>query len=247
MTRVDAFGLTDIGRVRSRNEDSFGLDPELSYYVVADGMGGHGNGEVASQVAVEAFGEHLKRALAAGAPERPESGEALDRAIHHAHDRVLKAVEEDSALSGMGTTIVGVLVDQRKMSIAHVGDSRAYRLRRGDFELLTDDHTWVNQQVSAGYMSEEQARVHPLKNVVTRALGGEGDVEVEVDHVELEPGDLYLLCSDGLSAMLDDTEIGDLLRDRANPLDATCRTLVERANSRGGVDNITVLLLEVAS
>lgn len=243
MTRVEAYGLSDIGRVRTCNEDAFGLDPELSFYVVADGMGGHGNGEVASKIAVDAFAGHLREEL-----EKADgvSTEMLRRAIKHAHARVLRAVEEDGTLVGMGTTIVGVLVNGEKLLIAHVGDSRAYRLRGGRFELLTDDHTWVNQQVAAGYMSEEQARVHPLKNVVTRALGGESEVEVETDEIELEEGDVYLLCSDGLSAMLDDDEIGTVLRERSDPLDETCRLLVDRANRRGGVDNVTVVLLEIS-
>jgi len=241
MPRVEASGLSDIGRVRTRNEDAFGLDPERSFYVVADGMGGHGNGEVASRVAVDAFEGHLRSQLEHGS----DPVELLTAAIQYAHARVLRAVEEDGNLVGMGTTIVGALVREGKMWVAHVGDSRAYRLRKGQFELLTDDHTWVNQQVAAGYMSEEQARVHPLKNVVTRALGGETQVEVETDEIDLEEGDLYVLCSDGLSAMLHDDEIGDLLRQRNEPLGATCQQLVDRANRRGGVDNVTVVLLEI--
>jgi protein phosphatase len=144
----------------------------------------------------------------------------------------------------MGTTVVGMLLNGQHAAIAHVGDSRAYRLRENKLELLTQDHTWVNEQVVAGFLSEEQARAHPLKNVVTRALGGETEVIVDVKQMDLKPGDVYLLCSDGLTTMLGDEEIEERLKAGKSP-EETCRRLVRDANSRGGLDNITVVMLRV--
>ncbi len=157
---------------------------------------------------------------------------------------MLKAIRQDSALHGMGTTVVGLLLDGDVAAVAHVGDSRAYRLRGGKLELLTQDHTWVNEQVVAGFLSEEQARVHPLKNVVTRALGGDAEVDVDVREWQVAPGDLFLLCSDGLTTMLNDHEILDRLRTPGR-LEEVCGRLVRDANSRGGFDNVSVVLLRL--
>jgi len=166
----------------------------------------------------------------------------LKTAIRMAHDRVLRAIRNDGSLIGMGTTVVGFLLRGRVAAIAHVGDSRAYRFRGGQLELLTQDHTWVNEQVVAGYLSAEQARAHPLKNVVTRALGGENEVVVDVREVEVHPGDLFVLCSDGLTTMLSDSDIASVLTE-GHDLDESCRRLVQEANGRGGLDNITVVLI----
>ena len=146
----------------------------------------------------------------------------------------------------MGTTTVVMLIDDSAAVVAHVGDSRAYRLRQGELELLTEDHSWVNEQVRAGFLSVDQARSHPLKNVVTRALGGEAGIQVDVDTVEVEPEDIYLLCSDGLTTMLRDEEIGARLRQVGeSSVEEVCSRLVGDANARGGLDNITVVLLAV--
>lgn len=144
----------------------------------------------------------------------------------------------------MGTTVVGLVVGNGAAVVAHVGDSRAYRLRGGELELVTDDHTWVNEQVKAGYLSQDQARTHPLKSVVTRAVGGDHEVEVDVRELELEAGDLFLLCSDGLTTMLRDEEIREHLT-ASDSLEECCQQLIAAANGHGGVDNITVVLLEV--
>ena len=141
----------------------------------------------------------------------------LKMAVRMAHDHVLRAISKDGSLYGMGTTVVGILLAGAIAAVAHVGDSRAYRLRDGRLEQLTQDHTWVNEQVVAGFLSKEQARSHPLKNVVTRALGGESDVLVDVREIEVLPGDLYLLCSDGLTGMLSDADIRDRLAAGAQP------------------------------
>lgn len=251
MLRARAVGLSDVGMMRSHNEDCFDIDPQSQMFVVADGMGGHSHGEIASRIAVEAIREFV-RSTADQDKTWPFVYDArlhrhsnrLKAAIRIAHDKVLRAIRQDGSLHGMGTTVVGILVQDGIAAVAHVGDSRAYRLRDGRLELLTQDHTWVNEQVVAGYLSEEQARSHPLKNVVTRALGGDSEVAVDVREWELQAGDLFLLCSDGLTTMLGDAEILEHLSSQAD-LDLACRALVRSANARGGFDNVTVLLARV--
>ena len=215
-------------------------------------MGGHSHGEVASKMAVQAIQEFVRRAdseddtwpFAYDARLQRHSN-VLKAAVRLAHDQVLSAIRDDGSLHGMGTTVVGCLVHDGTAALAHVGDSRAYRLRDGRLELLTQDHTWVNEQVVAGFLSREQARDHPLKNVVTRALGGETEVAVDVREVVLEPGDRLLLCSDGLTTMLDDAEIERYLLAEDDEVDCACKRLIEEANDRGGHDNVTVVLLQV--
>ena len=168
----------------------------------------------------------------------------LEMAVRRAHDNVLSAISKDGSLHGMGTTVVGLLLAGPTAAVAHVGDSRAYRLRDGRLDQLTQDHTWVHEQVVAGLLSNEQARSHPLKNVVTRALGGESEVVVDVREVQVQPGDYYLLCSDGLTGMLSDADIRDRIGSGRN-LHEICRSLVNEANARGGLDNVTVVLLAV--
>jgi len=250
--RVAACGLTHAGRVRSHNEDWFEIDRDHELFVVADGMGGHSHGEVASRMAVEAIREFVRRAEEetdetwpfAYDPQLQRHSNVLRAAVTLAHDQVLSAIRRDGKLHGMGTTVVSCLVRDSTAAVAHVGDSRAYRLHGGRLELLTQDHTWVNEQVVAGYLSQEQARDHPLKNVVTRALGGESEVSVDVTEVELAAGDTLLLCSDGLTTMLDDGEIAKLLEAHARgALNGACEHLVSAANERGGHDNVTVVLL----
>jgi serine/threonine protein phosphatase PrpC len=184
-------------------------------------------------------------AAAASADERlARHSRLLKSAVRKAHDNVLTAISKDGSLQGMGTTVVGILLVGPTAAVAHVGDSRAYRLRNGRLDLLTQDHTWVHEQVMAGLLSQEQARSHPLKNVVTRALGGESDVLVDVREVQVQPGDLYLLCSDGLTGMLADSEIRDRMAS-GRSLHEICRSLVNEANARGGLDNVTVVLLSL--
>ncbi len=168
----------------------------------------------------------------------------LEMAVRRAHDNVLTAISKDGSLHGMGTTVVSLLLAGPTAAVAHVGDSRAYRLRDGRLDQLTQDHTWVHEQVVAGLLSNEQARSHPLKNVVTRALGGESEVVVDVRELQVEPGDLFLLCSDGLTGMLSDADIRDRLGS-GRSLHEICRSLVNEANARGGLDNVTVVLLAV--
>jgi protein phosphatase len=249
MVRVKACGLSDVGLTRVHNEDYFEIDPEHKLYIVADGMGGHSHGEVAAQLAVNSIRDFIHKTADKdttwpfGMDNRLERHtNLLKMAIRIAHDSVLRAISKDGSLYGMGTTVVGILLAGNVAAVAHVGDSRAYRLRNGRLDQLTQDHTWVNEQVVAGFLSKEQARSHPLKNVVTRALGGESDVVVDVRELEMRVGDIYLLCSDGLTGMLSDADIRERLGAQAT-LHEICRTLVNDSNARGGIDNVTVVVL----
>ena len=251
MLQIKSFGSTDVGLLRTHNEDCFDVNDKYQVYVVADGMGGHNHGEIASQIAVETIRDFIDASMdndgtlpiGYDANLRQHSNH-LKRSIHTAHDHVLKAIREDGSLLGMGTTVVGAMHKEEIVAIAHVGDSRGYRLRNGHLELLTQDHTWVNEQVVAGYLSEEQAKSHPLKNVVTRALGGDSDIIVDVIETEARDGDLFLLCSDGLTTMLSDEEIHERLVADSS-LDEIGRRLIHDANARGGFDNVTVVLFQV--
>lgn len=238
--RLRACGLSDVGRSRAVNEDSFVIDPALGLYLVADGMGGHGHGDIASRMAASS----IRESLSESGSKKPFDAGVLKRALVRANDHLLAAVERERTLTGMGTTVVALLVRGRRAAIAHIGDSRAYRLRGDQFHLLTEDHTWVAEQVIAGNLSEDQARDHPFKSVVTRALGGEAVVNVELLEVELAPGDVYLLCSDGLTGLVADEQLQERLA-AGRSLDRVCRGLVEAANSRGGTDNITALVVLV--
>lgn len=240
---VRAWGLSEVGLTRRHNEDFFEIDSRHNLYLVADGMGGHSHGEVASRTAVQATREYLSGRLPAAGPR--ERTELLTAAVRRAHERVLGAIRKDGSLTGMGTTLVALAVTGDTATVAHVGDSRAYRVRGSCLDLLTQDHTWVHEQVQAGFLSEDQARVHPLKNVVTRALGGDGPVEVDVRQVPLRAGDRYLLCSDGLTTMLRDDEIARRVVEGGEIQDV-CRHLVHDAKARGGFDDVTVLVVEVS-
>jgi len=216
-------------------------------------MGGHNHGEVASRIAVKAIQEFVEQTAENDTTwpfvydaRLQRHSNRLKTAIRMAHDKVLRAIRHDGSLIGMGTTVVGFLLKGRVAAVAHVGDSRVYRWRDAKLELLTQDHTWVNEQVVAGYLSAEQARAHPLKNVVTRALGGESEVVVDVREVEVMAGDVYVLCSDGLTTMLSDQEIERRLLEPVS-VEEVCRNLVRDANAKGGLDNITVVLIQVES
>jgi protein phosphatase len=239
--RIDWAGLSDRGRRRTSNEDSFLADGSLGLFVVADGMGGHAAGEVASRLAVDT----VRRVLGeTGA--RPEPRLTIERAITEANRAIVERTQEHEGLEGMGTTLVLALIDASSAWISHVGDSRAYRVRGGALQLLTRDHSWVNEQVRMGLLSQEEARRHPWRNVVTRALGSREQVEAEVGVEELVAGDRILLCSDGLNSMVKEDKILEAIDGAGNDLELACRRLIELANGSGGEDNITVLLLGVS-
>lgn len=251
MSSVDASGLTHVGMVREQNEDRIHLNHEDRLYLVADGMGGHAAGEVASDIAVTAVNDfiiHTRRDRELTWPYAYDEslsydGNRLQTAIRLANSRIREAVEEKSEYEGMGSTLVSLLVTEERTTIGSVGDSRVYRLRRGELKLLTNDHSWVNEQLQEGMITEEQARSHPFRNVVTRALGSDSAVEVDVRSGTIEQGDCFLLCSDGLSGMVDEDEITGLLAAAADlGAEKTCAALVDAANSAGGKDNISVII-----
>jgi protein phosphatase len=231
-------GVTDPGRRRRRNEDAYVCEPPL--FAIADGMGGAQAGEVASGLAAAV----LEEATSSDGGETGE--ERVASLIGEANRRVYARSNEDAATSGMGTTMTVALVEAGNGTIAfgHVGDSRAYRVRAGELEQLTDDHSLVGELVRSGRLSPEEAESHPQRAVITRALGTEPDVDVDTFTVEAEPDDIYLLCSDGLTDMVSGEEILDLV-ERSGDLDAAARALVNAANAGGGEDNITVVLFQI--
>ena len=250
--RISSEALTDVGRKRKGNEDAHSVDAGHKLYVVADGMGGHAAGEVASRIAVDSIGEFV--VLTAGNEEITwpfgldetisYDGNRLKTAIRQANRKVLEATRENAELEGMATTVAAVLVDGDIANIAHVGDSRIYKWAEGEMTLLTSDHSWVNEQIQTGVISPEQARSHPLRNVVTRALGGRADLLVDIQALPVKSGEVLLLCSDGLTTMLPDEDIVAVLERSAGDISTAARDLVDEANERGGEDNITVVLMK---
>jgi PPM family protein phosphatase len=228
--------LTDVGRQRQSNEDSY-LERE-PLFAVADGMGGARAGEVASRMAVEAFD------ASGGSSDRPE--EMLRGVAREANRRIYEMAQGDSEHAGMGTTLTAALVAGREVAVGHVGDSRLYRLRGGALERLTEDHSLVEELVRQGRLTPEEAETHPQRSIITRALGPEPDVEVETFTDVGRSGDVYLICSDGLSGMVSEAEMTAILEESASLTDAAAR-LVETANRNGGKDNITVVLFRLES
>jgi protein phosphatase len=231
----DSAGRTDAGRVRRRNEDSFVLDPPV--FAVADGMGGAQAGEVASRLAAAAFREYHDA-------DRMEPADRVEAIIQEANRRIYERARSDSEASGMGTTVTAAILTNGRVSIGHVGDSRAYRIRNGELEQLTEDHSLVADLMRSGRLTPEEADAHPQRSVITRALGTDADVDVDTVTVDVEPGDLFLLCSDGLTTMVPEDEILGIVQE-ADTLDEAARSLVRAANSGGGEDNITVVLFKV--
>ena len=228
--------VSDTGRRRRHNEDQYVCVPPL--FAVADGMGGAQAGEIASGLAASVLNE-------AAGDERGE--ERVAALIQEANRRVFQRSNEDASTSGMGTTMTVALVDGDTIAFGHVGDSRAYRIRDGKLEQLTDDHSLVGELVRSGRLSEEEAESHPQRSVITRALGTEPDVDVDTFTVDGEPGDVYLICSDGLTDMVPPREVEALLAGRTGDLDAAARALVDAANAGGGEDNITVVLFQIVA
>lgn len=224
---------SDVGRVRDGNEDSYLVqDP---FYVVADGMGGHLAGDVASRIAVQTISEKTQDGDAT-------SPEALERAVKAANAEIWSKAQEDPSLHGMGTTCTLVLVAESEIHLAHVGDSRAYLFRGGELTQVSDDHTLVGRMVKEGRLKPEEAERHPQRNIVTRALGVDEDVEVDLETVAVQEGDTILICSDGLSSMVDAAAIRDVLANASDPQQAADR-LIDIANEAGGEDNITAVVL----
>jgi protein phosphatase len=231
---VEQFSLTDVGRQRNANEDAYYVSDPV--YAVADGMGGARAGEVAAKNAVDEIA-----GLGGG---EAVSEKELAVAVEGANRRIHELSRQDEALAGMGTTITAIAVGERDIAIAHVGDSRAYRLRDGDLERLTHDHSLVDEMVRAGKLTQEEAEVHPQRSIITRALGPEPSVEVERMTYPARAGDVYLICSDGLTTMVPEDGLAAILRARSS-LEQAGTELVRAANEAGGRDNITVVLLKL--
>ena len=246
---------TDSGLRRSSNEDSFCTRPDLGLFVVADGMGGHAAGEVASRVAVDTIETFISETAGADKnrtwpfPFEPAislEGNRLKAAFRLANRQIANAMADSADLRGMATTASAVLAGTRNACIAHVGDSRIYALDRigGTLRQITEDHSWVEEQVRAGTMTSTAARHHPWRNVVTRALSGGSDPEIDIVELDPQTGERLLLCSDGLSGVVAHETITDILGADA-PLETICERLVGAANAGGGPDNITVLVIQV--
>jgi len=239
-----AAGISDIGRCRKVNQDMYLVDEELGLYAVADGMGGHAAGEVASDIAINALARSLREHEPVSGTWSPDEAKTLLRqAVREGNRKICESVTARAEWRGMGTTLVALVRVEDRVVIAHVGDSRAYLMRDGRLRQLTSDHSWVNEQVKHGLLTPEQAERHPMRNIVTRALGNQPEVEVDLVEEEIRPGDVFALCSDGLNGMLRDEEIRGVLQDHAEVPHAACRQLVDRANAEGGEDNITVIVM----
>jgi protein phosphatase len=244
--------LTDTGRVREHNEDAIGSDGDIGLMVLADGMGGYNAGEVASGIAVQIVSDLATEAAAREDRDDIDPHSGLMRqsiilrdAVYRANKIIFQTAQSQTHCEGMGTTIVACMFYDNKVSVAHVGDSRAYRLRGGVFEQITLDHSLLQELVDRGFYSEEEAQRSTNRNYVTRALGVEPTVEVEVHEHEVLPDDLYLLCSDGLPDMVEDEDIHLTISTFNASLDVVSQQLVELANDHGGRDNVSVMLAQV--
>lgn len=239
VVRYTAAAVTDRGRKRPSNEDAFGFSIEAGVYVVCDGMGGAAAGEIASTLAVDEILRLLR--------DREQDSEAslpaaAENAVCAANDAIYSRAQRNHRLNGMGTTLVALATHEQHVWVLNIGDSRCYRLRQGQLQQLTRDHSLVEEQVRMGRMTPREALHSPLKNVITRALGTQSQVTPDIFELEAEPGDLFLLCSDGLTRELSDPMIQTLL-DRDLPLDVLSKLLVDAAKKAGGHDNITCLLV----
>jgi serine/threonine protein phosphatase PrpC len=250
MLRIASAAASHPGLRRDQNEDAYCIRPDLGLYLVADGMGGHAAGEVASRLAVDTIESFIERTQhvndidewPAYDPAQGIDGNRLRMAFNLANRRLSEAATGDAALRGMATTASAALAGDRTIVIAHVGDSRIYRWRNRALEQLTLDHSWVGDRVRAGILTESDARQHPWRNVVTRALAGGEDPQVDIATLDVQDGDRLLLCSDGLSGVVPQARVEQLLGDES-PLESTCQALVDAANAAGGPDNITVAIL----
>jgi protein phosphatase len=250
---VIAAGETNVGMKRAHNEDNFSVDDDDHLYVVADGMGGHASGEVASQMAIDTLREFFR---ATGADPEATWPYKMDKArgyeenrlitsIKLANLRIFEAAQRDPKLRGMGTTICGILIVDDGVLVAHVGDSRVYRVRDGKLEQLTEDHSLLNDYIKMKRLSEEEIANFPHKNVIVRALGMKESVKVDTLLDKPQPGDIYVLCSDGLCGPASDEEIREIVHAESKDIKGACTKLIERANGNGGPDNITVVLAKV--
>ncbi len=257
--RLIAAGMTNVGMKRAHNEDSLLLVPDENLYVVADGMGGHASGEVASAMAVHSCAEFFRTTSSDEEqtwPFKEERGlkyeeNRLVAAIKLANRRIFDTAQADARKRGMGTTVVGALFTSTGAYVGHCGDSRAYRFRGGQIEQLTEDHSLLNDYLKAHKLSQEEIDNFPHKNVIVRALGMKDTVQVDIARLEPAPGDIYMLCSDGLSGMVTDAAMNEMVNEllsvpeRADDVEAICSKLIDAANANGGNDNVTCVAIKV--
>ncbi len=251
-TVLEVVTATDTGMVRSHNEDSIAADAQIGLAVLADGMGGYNAGEVASGIAVAMLTTEMKQALEHGEPHEIKgvSGEPTAVALIRetsakANAAIFQTAKSQPQYAGMGTTLVVALFYDNRMTVGHIGDSRLYRLRSETFEQVTRDHSLLQDQIDSGLISKEQARFSQNKNLVTRAVGIDPEVETEIHTYDVSPGDIYLLCSDGLSDMVVDDDIQATLVTLQSNLQLAAKQLVQQANDNGGRDNVSVILVRV--
>ncbi len=233
------YGVTDCGRVRRANEDCFVTHPEAGVFVVCDGMGGAAAGETASHLAAETAAAVMRDA--------PQGSDAMRDAVRQANAAVYERARQDHRLEGMGTTLVALVVGSGTAWVAHVGDSRCYRWRNGQLERLTHDHSLVEEQIRIGRMTREQARRSPMQNVITRAVGTRDQVVADIQEIQPQPGDVYLLASDGLTRDLPDQALAAAIAASGSDLCAAGTALVSAANAAGGRDNITCVLVRIGA
>jgi protein phosphatase len=250
--RMFVSGETNVGMKRTHNEDRFSVIEDAGLYVVADGMGGHASGEVASQMAIDTISEFFRATSAdpdATWPYKMDKSRGYEEnrlitGIKLANLRIFESAQRDPKLRGMGTTVVALVVVEDGVLIGHVGDSRIYRVRAGQLEQLTEDHSLLNDYIKMKRLTQEEIANFPHKNVIVRALGMKDSVKVDTLLDRPQPGDVYLLCSDGLCGPVNDNEIREIVSSTAD-IKQSCVTLIDRANQHGGPDNITVVLAKV--
>jgi protein phosphatase len=240
---IELYAAVDPGRARSNNEDSVATDPGVSLAVLADGMGGYNAGEVASNMATTFIQGELGRWLREASKQATDAEvrRAMDICVDNANRAIFNAANTNPQYAGMGTTLVVGVFREDRLLLGHVGDSRCYRLRAGKLQQITRDHSLLQEQIDAGLITPEQAAFSANKNLVTRAVGVEDSVMLETHHHDVELGDVFLMCSDGLSDMLDDTAIAQVLQVH-DSLETSSRALIDAANDAGGKDNISVIL-----
>ncbi len=247
--QVRIAGFTDTGLKRQLNEDYIGFDQELGIAVLADGMGGHQSGEIAAHMAVESVLEKLQSMCEPKSTESITGSQLLDyvsNTISYSNSMIYQAAEAVDEHRGMGTTLVAVMIQDSQIYAGHVGDSRLYLYRADSLRRITKDHSLVQDLIDRGFYTEEEARSANVGHIVTRALGTKAQVEVDTLHHDLEAGDVFLLCSDGLSDMVADWQIQEILKEQSGSLEKAAETLISKANRNGGKDNISVILMQVS-
>jgi len=251
--KVIGFGQSDKGQKRQNNEDNLFYEQEIGFYMVADGMGGHASGEIASKIAVDVISQQVKQCLSTGkvanlGPMNPNWSirtKYLVQSVYMANQVIFEAASKYPQDYGMGTTVVTVLLhEDNKFTVAHVGDSRLYMVRDGKLSQVTTDHSYVEEQVRRGLLTPEQAKTAENKNILTRALGTEKTVKVDIQELELKENDVYMLCTDGLDRMVPDEDIEKIILEKKEP-PVIAKSLIDKANANGGVDNVTVVCMKV--